>query len=468
MIHESIATIDETKPQVVSDACDERTADSNVNRSVDSSDRDNASYRDVIASYLRDIGNRPLLTRTEEVEIAGELAQCKQDVADYVRAVLLKADDSLGLSDIEVSEDTKRQVREAVCGRRADRPIEDYVAEVRRLQKAEAEKHGDDLRHRILVDMKDSQVQIVVEKLECAMRVARKSLRILHKTAKKTAGSAARVALQTKRVKKAKIALAEVTDCLGISAEDLEHVGAVLAERREKMDAARKRLVEANLRLVIAIAKRFKYRGVHFGDLIQEGNVALMRAVEGFDPFRGFAFATFAGAVIRRRLGRVVRAESSAVHVPNHIHETERKVKLAAWHLSGNEGEHATPEEISEFLECPIAKVTDALSTVHDPVRLDKCIADGPDNLIDHLEAPHVVAPIEALTIRDQEELAEESLAELNDREQTILTLRYGSDGDYNCTLEEVGQELGVTRERIRQIESRALRKLRIKQNRSS
>jgi RNA polymerase primary sigma factor len=471
MIHESTAKIEETNSDATNEeevGVEEQSAENAVDNS---SERETTGSGDVVSSYLRDIGNQPLLTRSEEVEIAGELNQCKEEVADYVRAVLLKADDTLGLSEIEISEDTKKQVREALCGRRADRSIEDYVAEVKKLREAEDVNSGDDLRHRILVDMKDSQVDCVVEKIECAMRVARKSLRILRKKANKagnTVESSARRALRSKRVEKAKKALAEVTECLGISADDLEHVSTAIAERRARMSEARKRMVEANLRLVIAIAKRFKYRGVNFSDLIQEGNVALMRAVEGFDPRRGFAFATFAGAVIRRRLGRIVRAETTAVHVPNHVHDTERKVKLAAWHLGGKDGEWATPEQISEFLECPVAKVTDALSASHDPVRLDKKIGEGPENLSDLLVSSGDIDPIEALTLHDQERMADENMNDLDPRERQILSLRYDTKGECSSTLEEVGQELGVTRERIRQIESRALRKLRTGKRRSS
>jgi RNA polymerase primary sigma factor len=471
MIHQSRTKIDEIDSDSANTHAVEVEEQATDDSIESSSERETASANDVVASYLRDIGNQPLLTRTEEVEIAGELNQCKEEVADYVRAVLLKADDTLGLSEIEISEDTKKQVREALCGRRADRSIEDYVAEIKRLREIDDDESAGDLRHRILADMKDVQVECVVEKIECAMRVARKSLRILRGKATKAGGaveSSARRALRSKRVEKAKKALGEVTDCLGISAEDLEHVSSAIAERRARMSAARKRMVESNLRLVIAIAKRFKYRGVAFGDLIQEGNVALMRAVEGFDPRRGFAFATFAGAVIRRRLGRIVRSETAAVHIPNHVHDTERKVKLAAWHLGGKDGEWATPEEISEFLECPVVKVTDALSATHDPVRLDRKIGDGPENLTDLLVSSVEIDPLEALAIHDQERMVDQKMADLDARERQILSLRYDTNGECSSTLEEVGRELGVTRERVRQIESRALRKLRTGKRRSS
>ena len=236
-----------------------------------------------------------------------------------------------------------------------------------------------------------------------------------------------------------------------------------LAIRMEEGDeSARQRLAEANLRLVVSIAKRYVGRGMHFLDLIQEGNMGLIKAVEKFDYTKGFKFSTYATWWIRQAITRAIADQARTIRIPVHMVETINKVKKTSSQLLHKNGTEPTAEEIGAELDMPTEKVREIMRISQEPVSLETPIGEEEDShLGDFIPDDDAPAPAEAASrILLREELAE-VLSTLTEREEKVLRLRFGLEDGRNRTLEEVGKEFDVTRERIRQIEAKALRKLR-------
>ena len=264
----------------------------------------------------------------------------------------------------------------------------------------------------------------------------------------------------------------------GISIEDpvrmyLKEIGKVpllsaeeeidLAQRMEVGDEeAKKRLAEANLRLVVSIAKRYVGRGMLFLDLIQEGNLGLIKAVEKFDYTKGYKFSTYATWWIRQAITRAIADQARTIRIPVHMVETINKLIRVSRQLLQELGREPTPEEIAEEMSMPVERVREILKISQEPVSLETPIGEEEDShLGDFIQDDNVPVPADAAAFSLLKEQLNEVLGTLTEREQKVLRLRFGLDDGRARTLEEVGKEFNVTRERIRQIEAKALRKLR-------
>ena len=264
----------------------------------------------------------------------------------------------------------------------------------------------------------------------------------------------------------------------GVSIEDpvrmyLKEIGKVslltadeeieLAKRMEQGDEeAKKRLAEANLRLVVSIAKRYVGRGMLFLDLIQEGNLGLIKAVEKFDYRKGYKFSTYATWWIRQAITRAIADQARTIRIPVHMVETINKLIRVSRQLLQELGREPTPEEIAEEMKMPVERVREILKISQEPVSLETPIGEEEDShLGDFIQDDNVPVPADAAAFTLLKEQLIEVLGTLTEREQKVLRLRFGLDDGRARTLEEVGKEFEVTRERIRQIEAKALRKLR-------
>jgi RNA polymerase primary sigma factor len=472
---------------------------------------------DPVRMYLREMGSVPLLTREGEVEIAKRIESGKREVLSIVLNCPMAVKEVINLGNaiktgkVEIQEITNEVDEEDVSAEEEQaqkKRILELVERIRRhdeglrrimknkgrpkskVQRQLKKKRGEILECFRQMNLRDTQISKFVQRMkqmlirvekgeheikrieERAKVTGREARGYLKKLKEKTLRE--KILLRNRGVSKADLQemdraikniqkkIKRVEAECGLSAEKLKNAAKAVIEGEKRVKEAKCELVKANLRLVVSIAKKYTNRGLQFLDLIQEGNIGLMKAVDKFEYQRGYKFSTYATWWIRQAITRAIADQARTIRIPVHMIETINKLIRTSRYLVQEIGREPNPEEIAEKMEMPLDKVRKVLKIAKEPISLETPIGEEEDShLGDFIEDKAIVSPQEAVINVNLSEQTRKVLSSLTPREEKVLRMRFGIGEKYDHTLEEVGQDFDVTRERIRQIEAKALRKLR-------